>query len=68
MIDICYFYDTGLPTTRPLGNVLYLFLFTDLSSFAVVSQLQVTRGFALEDSDHVEAMVPIGGRSESWNL
>ena len=38
---------------------------SDLSSFAVVSQLRVTRGFGLEGADHPEAMVPIGGRSES---
>ncbi|XP_038047205.1 low-density lipoprotein receptor-related protein 2-like isoform X2 [Patiria miniata] len=35
----------------------------NLSSFAVVSQLRVTRGFGLEGLDHPEAMVPIGGRT-----
>ncbi|XP_022104410.1 low-density lipoprotein receptor-related protein 2-like isoform X2 [Acanthaster planci] len=57
------------PNTRACGCAVGFILESDgitcgnLSSFAVVSQLKVTRGFGLEGTDHPEAMVPIGGRS-----
>lgn len=50
-------------------SLLYLILavhnnhvhFSAVNSFAIVSQLEVIRGFTLATGNHAEAMVPIGG-------
>ena len=43
----------------------FFILDAGISSFAVVSQFAVTRGFGLDGNEHPEAMVPIAGKCMS---